>query len=71
MQTPMMSSVDASFTNPDTDEKLGKILSGMSLRKKKLKAIKTAPESVSKNLVPRSMESKAGIRKIILCNGAM
>ena len=66
-----MSSVDASFTNPDTDEELGRSLSGMSLRKKKTKAIKAAPESVSKDLVPRSMESKAGAGKIILRNGAM
>ena len=28
-------SVDASFTNPDIDEELGKCLSGLSLRKKK------------------------------------
>jgi hypothetical protein len=66
-------SVDASFTNPDTDEELGKGLSSLSLKKKRPKAIKAAPESVSKDLVPRSMEmeSKAGAGKIILRNGAM
>ena len=51
-----MSSVDASFANPDTDEELGRSLSGMGLCKKKPQAINAAPESVSKDLVPRSME---------------
>ena len=66
-----MSSVDASFTNPDTDEELGNCLSAMSLRKKKSKVIKANPESVSKDLVLRSMESKAGTGKIILRIWAM
>ena len=64
-----MSSVDASFANQDSNEELARSLSGMNLRKKKPKAIKAAPEIVSKDLVPRSIKSKAGM--INLRNGAM